>query len=79
MSYDGEVEEKDWCPVHSCYRWQCPSFKKVEEPKEYIVALKMPPHQVGGLSVHQCSTCFALVVEDFMPDHIAVMHLGDDG
>lgn len=37
---------------------------------EWIVALRMPPHNVGGLSLHQCSTCFALVVEDFLPEHL---------
>lgn len=24
MSYDGEVDEKDWCPNHACYKWLCP-------------------------------------------------------
>lgn len=23
MSYDGEVDEKDWCQDHACYIWQC--------------------------------------------------------
>jgi hypothetical protein len=23
-----------------------------------------------GLSLHQCPTCYALVVEDFMPEHL---------
>lgn len=39
------------------------------EVVEWVVALRMPPHRVGGLSLHQCSVCWALVVEDFMPDH----------
>ncbi len=46
-----------------------PTAEKDTAPVEWIVALQMPPHSVGGLSLHQCSVCFALVVEDFMPEH----------
>jgi hypothetical protein len=42
-----------------------------QQRAEYIVALRMPPHGLAGLSLHQCPACFALVVEDFMPDHEA--------
>ncbi len=44
-----------------------------EWPTEWTLTLHatMGTLRGTGLSVHQCPKCFALVVEDFMPEHQA--------
>ena len=40
-----------------------------DAPAEYVV--RQDDDIAWWLSLHQCPTCFALVVEDFMPEHQA--------
>lgn len=42
-------------------------------PTEWTVTLHAANGSLAGcgLSIHQCPECFALVVEDFVPDHQA--------
>ena len=47
---------------------------------EYVV--RQDDDTAWWLSLHQCPTCFALVVEDFMPEHhpglaVARAYLGE--
>lgn len=58
------------------FAWEYPAkLLPAETPKpeetEYIVLLEPQIHRYHGLSVHQCTECCALVVEDYMPSHMA--------
>ena len=63
LLYDGRPMEQRAAPLTTKYG-----------DAEYIFMLNRQHHRVRNLSVRQCRECFALVVEDFMPEHMSAVH-----